>query len=715
LKKTKDQSRPFLSHMARRKLEVLAPAGSLATLAAAVDAGADAVYLGLKEFSARAFAENFSLTDLARLVPVAHERGVKVYIAINALFKEEDLLPAARTLEALVQIKPDALILQDLGLLNMIKKHFPILEVHASTLMGCHNLSGLRILEKLGFDRAILARELTLKEIKALSQNTDLGLEVFVHGALCFCFSGLCLMSSFLGGKGSLRGACTQPCRRRYTSGRRTAYFFSPTDLDAAELIRSMKNLNLAAIKIEGRMKGAHYVSTVVKAYRILVDASEENWEQALAEARSLIEKSLGRKGSKGFLLSSQPADALAPDLSPTSGLYLGRIKEPVQGGGRIKLKSEVMVGDRLRAQFKRGGERQAFTLKAMIQAESKIKKAAQRQEVVLNSPFPLSSGDLIFKVDSARGEKESLRSPFIMDFKKAPLPRLKASQNLNRILNDFKPRSRTALAPTGRSRPEAWYRVARTEEVSDLSELKPGRIILPLTRSNLKRAMKLKRRRGHLFERVIWALPPLLFGPEAEELRQDLTALKRMNFAGLMISNLGHLDMLSQSLIKRPGRRLKIYADHRLNCLNTQAEAQLKVLGLDGVTLSVENDEKGLRRILSRPGPIARLLYIYGRPPLFTSRFNPAGLRDNLPVLSSRRERFRLYVNGGICQVFAEQPMFLSPLLKFKSLAGVKAFIIDLEFDPHPRTTAREVREAIRKGRPIKGSSKFNLRRGLH
>ncbi|MBW2092294.1 MAG: U32 family peptidase [Deltaproteobacteria bacterium] len=714
-KKRKRTQKPLKSGADKRKPEILAPAGSLATFAAAIDAGADSVYLGLKEFSARAFAANFSLADLARLVPLAHERGVKIYVAFNSLLKEEDLIPAARLLESLAQIKPDALILQDLGILRLIKRHFPVFELHASTLMGSHNLPGLHMLKQLGFDRAVLARELTLKEINTLTRHTDLGLEIFVHGALCFSFSGLCLMSSFLGGKGSLRGACTQPCRRRYTSGKKSAYFFSPTDLNASELLRSIKELDLAALKIEGRMKGAHYVGNVVRAYRLLVDSSNEAWEQNLAEARRLIDDSLGREGSAGFFMAPHPAQGLAPSRSATSGKFLGRIEGTANKGGRIILKSDVEIGDRLRTQFKRNQERQAFTLKEMTRNGAKIKKALEGEEVMLNAPFPLAAGDLIFKVDAAEKEKQALNSSLIKEFKNASKPKIRSSRNLKPILDELKTGAEPASAMAGRSKPEIWYRVARSEDVPGLSELKPDRIILPLTRSNLKRASRLKRRRDRLMNKVIWALPPLLFGPEVDDLYQDLLKLKQMDFAGFFISSLSHVALLNRSAVKRPDRRLGVYADYRLNCLNTQAEAQLKDLGLNGVTLSIESDEKNFRQILSRRGSIARLLYIYGRPPLFTSRFLPAGLKDNLAVVSPRKERFRVRRDRDVFQTFAEQPVFMAPLLKLKPLAGVKAFLVDLEFDPHPQAKAREVKESIKRNRPIRGSSRFNLKRGLH
>ena len=692
--------------------ELLAPAGSLATWAAALEAGADAVYLGLKEFSARAFAANFSISDLTRLVPSTHERGAKVFVAFNSLLKEEELEKAARLLDGLERIGPDALILQDLGLFRLVKRHFPGFEVHASTLMAVHNLPGLNVLADLGFDRAVLARELTLNEVERLTARSSLGLEMFIHGALCFSFSGLCLMSSFLGGKGSLRGACTQPCRRRYTSGKKRGYFFSPTDLDATGLMGRIRELPLAALKIEGRMKGADYVSRVVRAYRLLLDAPSADLEEALAEARGLIESSPGRQGSTGFFLSAHPTSGLAPSRAAASGLFMGRVRTSDEEGARVRLERGLEVGDRLRVQFRRDDEREAFTLKKMLAAGRPIETADSGEEVTLSAPFDLTEGDLVFKVGAAGEEEKALASAPALAFRAAPGKKIKPSTAINKALDGI--RSRPSARDRQVARPEVWYRLARAEEVNGLTPLRPEGIILPMTRPNVKRMAALRRRLGPLFYKVIWALPTLVFESEWTALRKDLDHLLGMKAARFMVSNLGHLPLLRRPESGRKGRRVFVYADHRLNCLNTQTEAALSDLGLSGVTICPESDDNNFSKILSRPGPVARLLYIFGRPPLFTSRFTPLGVKDNLPIESPRRERFRMRFDRGQTLVFAERPVFFAPLLRLRSLKGVKALIVDLEFDPRPAMTAKEVSEAIIRGRPMKNTSMFNLGRGL-
>jgi putative protease len=348
--------------VAATKPELLAPAGNLASWAAALEAGADAVYLGLRNSRPGPLPPIFPWTTCRDWCRVTHERGAKIFVAFNSLLKDAELAQAAKLLDALTRIGPDALIIQDLGLSRLIRTHFPQFEIHASTLMADHNLPGLHVLAQRGFHRAVLARELTLDEIQRLTATAppSLGLEVFIHGAMCFSFSGLCLMSSFLGGKGSLRGACTQPCRRRYTSGKKRGYFFSPTDLDASQVMARLRQMPLAALKIEGRMKGPEYVSRVVRAYRLLRDTPDADYEQAASEAENLLAESLGRHRSTGFFLSASAESGLSPVHAATSGLFLGQIVEGGSGSGRLALKEPLAVGDRIRIQFKSDDERHA-------------------------------------------------------------------------------------------------------------------------------------------------------------------------------------------------------------------------------------------------------------------------------------------------------------------------------------------------------------------
>ncbi|MDP2104864.1 MAG: peptidase U32 family protein, partial [Desulfobulbaceae bacterium] len=254
-------------------LELLAPAGSVESFFAAIEAGADAVYCGLKDFSARAKAKNFTIDEMERLAAYAHQEGKQLYVALNTLIKETELPKLIDTLTALAAIPVDALIIQDLGLWRLARTFFPELPLHASTQLTIHNAAGVKMLERMGFSRAVLARELSLTEISAIRGQTSMELEHFVHGALCYSISGHCLFSSYTSGNSGNRGRCGQPCRRRYSAQGKTGFYFSTSDLSAIALAPKLATAGVMSFKIEGRMKNAEYVSTVVTAYRKVLDA----------------------------------------------------------------------------------------------------------------------------------------------------------------------------------------------------------------------------------------------------------------------------------------------------------------------------------------------------------------------------------------------------------------------------------------------------------
>ncbi len=255
-----------------RKIELLAPAGGMEALHAAVQNGADAVYLGEKSFSARQSADNFGNEELREAVRYAHERGTAVYLAMNTLVNKNELALFEKGIAAAADCGVDALIVQDFGCAEMVRKICPELPIHASTQMSAHNEKDVEYLLKRGFSRVVLARELELGEIEKIYKNTKASLEVFVHGALCVCVSGQCLMSSFIGGRSGNRGRCAQPCRQLYSAEGKKGYFLSPRDLCLIEELDALKKAGVDSLKIEGRMKSPEYVATVTGIYRKYLD-----------------------------------------------------------------------------------------------------------------------------------------------------------------------------------------------------------------------------------------------------------------------------------------------------------------------------------------------------------------------------------------------------------------------------------------------------------
>ena len=278
-------------------MELLSPAGGLRELKAAVVSGADAVYLGATAFSARAGAGNFTEDEMREAVAFAHTYGVKVHCAINTLIKETELGEAVSTAVLAAKCGVDALIIQDIGFAGHIRKVLPDMELHASTQMTVTSLEGVRYLEKKGFSRVVLARELSLDEIEHIAKNAKAEIEVFVHGAICVCYSGQCLMSSILGGRSGNRGRCAQPCRLPYelTEGEKicgSGYILSPKDMALIKHLDKLRKAGVASLKIEGRLKSAEYVSAVVGVYRKYLDSNGAVTDEDMAELKNAFSRS---------------------------------------------------------------------------------------------------------------------------------------------------------------------------------------------------------------------------------------------------------------------------------------------------------------------------------------------------------------------------------------------------------------------------------------
>jgi len=257
--------------------ELLAPVGSMEHLKIAINAGASSIYLSGKDYGARAFAQNFTLDEIEKAVAIAHLHNVRVYVTVNTLIRESEIEEVLNYLNKLYAIGVDAVLIQDLGLIEMINKYLPDLKIHASTQINCENQRKLDYLESKNVKRVVLAREMKLDEIKNL--NTNMELEIFAHGALCYSYSGQCLMSSFNGGRSGNRGRCAQPCRQKYrlSNTNHEDYYLSPRDLCLYNKLKEISDLNIKCIKIEGRMRSKEYLAIVISTYRKALNKLKSN------------------------------------------------------------------------------------------------------------------------------------------------------------------------------------------------------------------------------------------------------------------------------------------------------------------------------------------------------------------------------------------------------------------------------------------------------
>lgn len=319
------------------KIELLAPAGSMEALEAAVESGADAVYIGGNKFNARAFADNLDDNMLKNAVEYAHVRGVRVYITVNILILQKELEEVLEYIKHLYSINVDAVIVQDIGLAMMIKKLLPDFEVHCSTQMAVHNTDGAMLLYELGIKRIVLARELSLQEVNNIVENTNIDAEIFVHGALCVCYSGQCYMSSLIGGRSGNRGKCAQPCRKKYdlldidnnrnidtSTGK---YLISTRDLNTYKNLYDIAASKAASLKIEGRMKRPEYVAIIVHHYRKALDCIQEGKANCiLEEADYELKIAFNREFTQGYLFNKRNQEIVNTDRPDNRGIYIGKV-----------------------------------------------------------------------------------------------------------------------------------------------------------------------------------------------------------------------------------------------------------------------------------------------------------------------------------------------------------------------------------------------------
>lgn len=316
-------------------MEILAPAGSPELLYAAVEAGADAVYLGGKLFSARRFAGNFTNEEMEEAVHFCHARNVAVYVTLNTLIADQEMKDAVPYLRFLDSIGIDGLLVQDLGIARLAREIVPHLPLHASTQMTVSNLAGVKFLESLNFRRVVLSRELSLEEIEYIANNCDVEIEIFVHGALCVCYSGQCLMSSFIGGRSGNRGACAQPCRMPYdltnASGTpfpsdKGKYLISLKDMSGLEDIERLAHSRVASLKIEGRMKSPEYVYDVISSYRTALDMVEEGKKPDLESLKKRLERRFYRGFTVAYYHDRPGADMMTGIIPGNRGVEAGRV-----------------------------------------------------------------------------------------------------------------------------------------------------------------------------------------------------------------------------------------------------------------------------------------------------------------------------------------------------------------------------------------------------
>ena len=366
--------------MTDRKIEILSPAGSYAAFEAALKAGADAVYIGGSRFGARAYAENFAEEELIRAIREAHFYGRKLYLTVNTLLKEDEIDSLYDYLAPFYENGLDAVIVQDMGVVEYIRRYFPDLDIHASTQMTITGALGAQFVESQGITRVVPARELSLEEIRRIRQETDLEIECFVHGALCYCYSGQCLLSSMIGGRSGNRGQCAQPCRLPYTFNEKKKYFLSPKDICTLEIIPDLIEAGIDSFKIEGRMKKPEYVAGVTSLYRKYTDMYLNTGREGfsvLPEDRQMLMDLYNRGGSStGYFQTRNGKEMMSLDRPNHAGVPA--VKVQYQKGREVHARTvtDLNAGDVLEIT----GGKNNYTLGKAVKKGENITFLVQKQ-----------------------------------------------------------------------------------------------------------------------------------------------------------------------------------------------------------------------------------------------------------------------------------------------------------------------------------------------
>jgi len=598
-------------------VELLSPAGSKDSLIAAILGGADAIYLGGKQFGARRLAQNFTDSELKGAVKLAHDNDVQVFVTVNTLVKQGELSAVFSYLDYLNSIESDAVIVQDRGLIPLIRDNFSI-PIHASTQMGIHSPECAIWAEKQGIQRAILARELSLEQLERLRESTGMELEVFVHGALCYSVSGQCFFSSILGGRSGNRGMCAQPCRKVYTLGKERGFLLSTADLFSISSIPTLKEIGIDALKIEGRMRSPAYVYLATRTYARAIERAERGDEVLITpRERELLEVAFNRGFTDGYLSEE---DVMQREYPESRGLLLGKTR--FQHGRSRILTGNLNNGDGVTL-YRFGEKVGGFEVREMEK---------EGDFSVIYAPFKVGDGDyLVYKTRDAEFDRidqtiNSMESPRLVGSRRRLEVRL------------------PSLERSASKRELSFY----VSSLKSLEKIIPyaTRVYFEWNRYKEK-AKSICENTGVEFVILMPRVSPEV--PETEE-------------GSIMVSTLGQAE-------KHSGRRL--YGHYSLNFFNS-----LTIPDLYQYTLSVELSKKDIFDLTRHYGGRLEAL-VFGRIELMVAK-DPT--LEEGTLVDDRGKKFPVYRdNFGYVHILNSSDLFLLDYMEDFEGMGIESYGIDL------------------------------------
>lgn len=585
-----------------RRPEILAPAGGSEQLVAAVRCGADAVYLGTDGFNARQNAKNFSDSELKDAIAYCHARNTAVHVTLNTLVFDNELKKLTDKIERIASCGADAVIVQDVAVASLVRKCCPDMPMHASTQMSIHNSAGVKKAEELGFSRAVLARELTLDEIQAITQSANIETEVFVHGALCTCVSGACYLSSMLGGRSGNRGCCAQPCRLDFRNSSKREYALSLKDMSLIKYVSELSKAGVASFKIEGRMKRPEYVAAAVTALRAALEGKEPDMDT--------LEKVFSRSGfTDGYLTGKrslsmygyrrkEDVDASAQALAGLASLYRAE-RQSVPVSMDITLK---------------GGTSSALTVTDSVNSVTEYGNAPEK---AINKPadkaytdkFLSKTGGTPFFVESITAHIDdniTVSGSELNRLRRTALEKLEAQRSA------VKPRSfvpyNVSVCRHSASEQKIRLRFEKFSQAEDFSCAE--KIILPTDE-----ILKHKADIAVFKNKLLAEIPAMLWEKDVEAYPAKLAELKKLGITDVVCSNLGAIRIAAAV-------GMTIHGDFGLNITNSLALDEYCKMGLVDATLSFEASMNSIKEL---GASIKRGITAYGYLPLMKLRVCPA------------------------------------------------------------------------------------------
>ena len=687
----------------KKQLEILAPAGSFESVVAAVRCKADAVYMGAKGFNARQKADNFDGDILKEAVDLCHSHGMKVHVTMNTLISDGEISAALAVLKDVCSAGADAVILQDIGFASLVKKAAPELERHASTQMSVQTVAGVKLLEKMGFDRVVLPREFNKAEVKKIKDNTDIEIEMFIHGAHCMSVSGQCYMSSMFGGRSGNRGLCAQPCRLPFSAEGGTGFDLSLKDLSLADKISELETLGVSSLKIEGRMKRPEYVAAAVTAVRKSRD--EEVDSEMLQKLRSVFSRSGFTNGyfennrGRDMFGTRQKEDVTA--ASSTLLKELSKLYEKEQPRFCVDFSLSIVEGENISLSASSEGYN-VFVSEDVIPEKALNKpltKDGLAERIAKCGGTQFYAGKIEIDLDDGLIVPASV----INNLRRKALEELENKIKNVKVLNftdvsmEVSQKERNASHREAAIKPRFNVRVSSVSRIPENLENVENLYIPIMTAENLVEKVK------NLPVSVGIEVPRGIFG--AEELVEK--RLQMFKTYGINIAYCSTLDALA--IAKKLG--FEIHTGFSMNVFNSVSAGVLEGFGVKEITLSPELTLGQIEKITSKA---KRSILAYGRLPLMLTR--------NCPIKNGRdceeckgggyltdrmNKRFPVVCSFGCSEVLNSQPIYMADRLnEIKNIDS-----LTLYFTTEKKEVAEAILEAYRKGKTVKG----DYTRGLY